>query len=729
MWSSASAPAPSFSSSGGRAPGTRAGTWAGTWAGRWAGSFGAHPAERAGWILAGVWTVFVAVKTWDGALLAPAVLAAALVGVGVGLGATVLATLRRGLPVWGQLALLGVLAVLTLARAYVAVVHDPSYGTDEIAFDQYAAQLLLHGRDPYGRSMTPALALFQVPDVYRTWTLSGGFVSRLSYPAASFLLYVPALLAGIHMQAAVVTDVLFWIAAAALLWVLLPRPARFAAVLLLGAGMLFGNAVGGVSDVLYLPFAMVALWRWDRFSAPGLAPWQRFAGPVCLGVACSVKQTPWFWVPFLVAGVALEARRRGIPWRGEATRYLTAVAGTFAVVNGPFLVAAPGAFVRGMLTPLTAPTVPGGQGLVGWAMFTAHGGDLQLYSLTALLAALAAWLWFCGSYPSSKAALVAVVAAVFFLPSRSFDEYFLEAAPLVLVAPLAVMAPRPAVPRTLGGVQAPPGTVTRPVRAPSPAGPTHRGRWQVAAAVSLAVAVAAAGAALLVRPPVRLSVVAEHSTGQLDTVDRLTVTVQNRSSAAVTPHYATDQTGQQSAFWNVASGPRRLRPGERATVVLAAPDVASMPSLLSGFVVNAYLAHPAAVATSKKVILQHYGSVLTPLGVGHPVPVGRPVTLHVQLTDTLGAPVHRAGVHVDLGQVVYGQTTLGYGEASINGSPEGATPVGATTDAAGRATFVVRGVQAPRDPVFFEAWVVPPGGLPTSYSNQVDVQFVAAGVP
>lgn len=690
----------------------------GTVPGRHRRRLGGSLPERAGWLLAGTWTMFVAVQVWDGSLVVPWVLATALIGVAAGLATLVRVATGRGLSAGTQLALLGILALLTFARAYVAVVHTPAYGTDEIAFDQYAAQLLLHGHDPYGHSMAPAFALFQVPDVYRTWTLSGGYISSLSYPAGSFLFYIPALLLGIHMQAAVLTDVVFWVAGIVTLWAVLPRPVRFVPALLLGAHVLFGFAVGGVSDVLYLPFAVVALARWDRFSVQAGGRWQRWSGPVCLGIAASVKQTPWFWIPFVLVGIALEARAHGRRPLAEASRYAAALVATFAAINGPFLIASPRDFLAGMLAPLLSKTVPGGQGIIGWAMFTSHGGLLDLYTIAALAVALCALLWYVATWPSSKPALVAIVAGVFFFPSRSFDEYFLEIAPLVFAVALTVSDSWTSHRQPF----APPRS-NRTV--PAALRPSARRLWHVAAMISLGVAGFAAGAAVLVRPPISIAVAKIHSTGQLDTVDRLRVSVFNHSHGTVTPHYATDQTGQQSAFWLLVAGPRHLRPGERASVTLQAPNVASMPSLFSPFVLNAFLARPAAVATSTEVSAQRYQTLLTPLGVDRAVPVGQAVDMRAQLTNTIGAPVELAGVHIDLGQVVYGQTSLGYGEASINGAPEGDTPVTATTDAMGRATFVVRGIQAESDPIFFQAWVVPPDGLPMSYSDMVDIQFVA----
>ena len=76
-----------------------------------------------------------------------------------------------------------------------------------------------------------------------------------------------------------------------------------------------------------------------------------------------------------------------------------------------------------------------------------------------------------------------------------------------------------------------------------------------------------------------------------------------------------------------------------------------------------------------------------------------------------------------LSQIVYSQDGLIPGEASINGESEGQTPVMGHTDSFGKIVFKVAGVQAQRDPVFFQAWLVPPSGVPTGYSNIVSIQF------
>lgn len=104
-----------------------------------------------------------------------------------------------------------------------------------------------------------------------------------------------------------------------------------------------------------------------------------------LGAACAVKQTAWFIAPALVILAFRDGRRAGF-------RQLTATAASFAVVNGPFLVVNPGAWLSGVLAPWTAPQFPLGPGPVD--LFTGSGNlslVVAVFSGIALLTVLGGW--------------------------------------------------------------------------------------------------------------------------------------------------------------------------------------------------------------------------------------------------------------------------------------------------------------------------------------------------
>ncbi len=211
---------------------------------------------------------------------------------------------------------LTVLVAVTVALAWLGFVvwsllqitTSPGYGTDEVAFDQYAAQLLVHGTNPYVHTMGPAFGLFHVsPDGY-TFLLNGQPVTSLSYPALSFLPYVPFLALGWSTQMAVVINVLAWGLGMVLAFVLLPRSVRPLAIVIGSLGIYTGYAVGGVTDALFVPLLIGAVYRWDDFATRrGIAGWR---GPLLLGLALAVKQTPWLVLPFVAGGIGIDAARQ-----------------------------------------------------------------------------------------------------------------------------------------------------------------------------------------------------------------------------------------------------------------------------------------------------------------------------------------------------------------------------------------------------------------------------------
>ena len=168
---------------------------------------------------------------------------------------------------------------------------------------------------------------------------------------------------------------------------------------------------------------MLAVWRWDRYGGGrtlGLPAW---IGPVALGLACSIKQGPWFCVPFLMVGVALEARRAGrSPFRCGA-RYGATVVAVFAAVNLPFIIWNPSSWLHGTLTPFIEPLVADGQGLVSLATHgIVRGVDLTDLTVCGALVYLTVLAVFVTTYPLLKRAwLVAVRTGHVLLTAQSVE--------------------------------------------------------------------------------------------------------------------------------------------------------------------------------------------------------------------------------------------------------------------------------------------------------------------
>ncbi|MFI5034772.1 MAG: hypothetical protein ACHQFZ_01025 [Acidimicrobiales bacterium] len=542
--------------------------------------------ERIGWSL--VWLAVVSTgvdawgdwSTWPGlAVVTPLLVLVGLVGLvlvwttenpasrawqHVGLGAAVGAVLFSGGAEIG-------------ARLY--------YTTDSAAFNDVATSLLVHGHNPYTSSLAGTTALLHPASGYWTYLLDGGHVSQVSYPAGAFLLQAPLVLLGLHHLTTDWLDLAAWVATVLVLFRALPSAQRWLApLLLLATGYALSFANGG-TDALFLPFLALAVWRWDRFVTPAgsrLYPW---LSPVALGVACSIKQSPWFAVPFLLVAVALEARHADAGWLRCIARYAAWLVGTFTVINLPFLVWNANAWWHGTMLPLLSPLVPDGQGLITVALHGASRGvnldrlwiAAALVTL-ALLAALALW------YPRLKRAWLLFVPLVLFVPGRSLSSYLLDFFPVAVIA--AVSVARPAERAPLGS-------------------PRVR---RAAIAVPLAAAVGFAWWSLASAPlDVRVVHVAtlSHHTAYAS----VTLRVRNDATGPVTPHFMlTVGGGHPTGYWDatVTSGRFPLAAGASATVVIRPPTFTWAPQYHTYWLISAYTSSPAGVSTSGP-ILWRYG--------------------------------------------------------------------------------------------------------------------------
>ena len=668
--------------------------------------------RRVWWTVAGVTVLLWGLQLFGYVDLYPVLSAAVVVLVLWGLGTIVAVWQPRQAPEWLHRLLAGCTVALSIGAfliwSLLQILAKPAYGTDEVAFDQYAAQLLRHGMDPYTHSMAPAFALFHVsPDGY-TFLLNGHVVTSLSYPALSFLLYVPFLAMGWSTELAVAVNVLAWAAGIVLTYVLLPRPIRPLAIVVGSFSVFISYAVGGVTDALFVPLLIGAVYRWDRFAwTRGPMAW---LGPALLGLAMAVKQTPWLLLPFLVAGVALEARRLGAPRAGLLVggRYLAIALAAFAIPNLPFLVVDPHAWLSGVLTPISSHTVPAGQGLVGLSLFLGlGGGSLASYTMALVVVLAALWIVFVVTYPTLRAWAVIAPALVLFFSARSFASYLVTLLPVALVAAatLGIGAPEPSVPTE--------GVVSR-----------RAVRITVVGAIVLSAV--AVGAIFTQSAPLAVRVTSVRTTGQLATVVQVGIEVTNTSGRTDQPSFTVESGGQITAFWLSRGGPSSLAPGQRAHYTLYAPNFFAQPPITGGFQVVAFGSSPASVSRSSSYLPTTLHLGIVPAAVSGVIPLGQPVVLRVALLDHLDRPVNEAGVPVYLGQVIYGQQGLVFGQAIINQGQVGQTPVVAYTGADGVATFTVRGTQRSVDPVYFEANLVDGRQYyPYGYSDIVPIRFGA----
>jgi uncharacterized membrane protein len=664
-----------------------------------------HPtAHRVALGLAVLSLFLVAFQSWSTIVQVPITGAISVIGLAGALGLLVAALVvaPRQLP-RVDAALLGLGLLVLLGLAISAIYGQPSYNTDEAAFVQYAATLLLHGHNPYGANLAPALNEFRVPVQYATYLLGGGVVHTFGYPSASLLVAAAFIPFTGGVQSVIISQVVALAATCVVAYVLLPRTWKpLAVVITIGLPTLFDFSISGVTAILLgLPLVVVAS-RWPETGRGGRLGRSGVVAAVCLGLAAATQQLAWFIIPFLLVGL-WRLRRADIGQR-QARRVVGTFAGigmgTFLAVNMPFIVWDPTAWASGVTAPLTQHAIPYGQGLIDASLFFgAGGGALIFYTLAGvlvyvgLLFCYAAWFDKLG-----RACFVLPVVALFFT-TRSLAEYFLT---LIAVWAISLLTTR-----------------ARDFATVPPLWARRFGRSK--AALAFCPALVAALLAVGTPSPMHLSVLSVTTNGELEGVWKVTVAVTNTSGRTLSPQFEANYVGQATTFFHRIGGPAELAPGAHAVYTIVAPNRGSMPGIVTPFVIVATTASPETLSVSPQFIAQPYSADLEPGYVDQILPRKGAVTFSVYLRSPFGAFVHKGGVRIALGEIIYGQESLILAEGSINGEPEGMTPVTAVTNGQGVATFVVTDPQPQGQPLYFQAWVA--GGFPYGYSQIVPVMW------
>lgn len=597
------------------------------------------------------------------------------------------------------------LVIACIATWSIIQLHvGPNYGTDELAFDQYAAQLVQHGFNPYTHSMGPAFPMFRVSPGGYTFTLTGARVTQLSYPALSFLAYLPPLVFGWSRQLAPGSDVIGWSVAVVMMFWMLPRGLRPAALILGSLGVYVSLSTIGLTDMVFMPLLVVAAYRWDRFDGHN---WRTYLGPVMFGLAMAGKQTPWPILPFiLVALVCDEQSRAGLRAGAErAGRYLAAALVAFLIPNLPFIVMSPSAWVDGTMAPLVKSLVPAGQGAVGVSLFLRlGGGSLLAFTLVALVMLLFLLVSYIGTYPLLKPATFVLPAIGYFFAVRSYAIYL-----VALVPPSLVAATTSSAQLQIGeGVQ----NVAHWLRSR---------RWGMCMGALAAVTVAIGIYALADGAPLSLRITHVQLTGSGNAAKEVTVRVTNNSGSAARPSFTMQTPSGVTSFWHVARGPVVLKAGATARYRLLSPDLPSEPSVTTtGLTVLAFLSNPASVSVSEDYSPPIWHVGFDPESVDQIQPIGSSVTLHIQLLDDLDAPISRAGVPIVVSQGSTKHQTV----ATINAHlPGHAAKV--LTNAKGVATVTITDVTGGPAPLIIYAR--PPNAKFSGYltvpSSAIQIRF------
>jgi uncharacterized membrane protein len=582
------------------------------------------------------------------------------------------------------------IAVLIGVWTYIQYHNQPAYTTDELSFDQYAAQLVAHGlNNPYLHSMASAGPLFRLsPDGY-TYTVTGHPVLQLSYPSLSFLIYVPFILLGWTNEVGAGVNMMGWVATVLLMFWLLPRSVRPAVLVFASISVYLTFAAGGVTDMLFIPLLIVVAYRWDRFGLDR----RSYLAPIALGLAMAIKQTPWPVLVFVLCALACDEWDRSGDLRAagrRAGRYLAVTLAVFLLPNLPYVIASPSAWISGILVPFVKNIVPAGQGIVSLTLF-AHlgGGSLAGYTAIFALIALLLVVLFVGTYPLLRPATFMLPSIAYFFAARSQTNYLISLVPVAIV----------------GAITAGPAVRRAPAAGKRLAGLFRQRAWGRGAAGLGALGLIAVIYTFSSSSPLQITITGEQTTGYLGNIHTLLVRVHNNTDKPVTPGYTVQTSGGFSAFWNVVKGPRTLAPGQAANLVLNTPNAPAEPGLTgTGFSVVGFTDAPATISESPRFLLSLWRTATLPQAIDRRIAVGRKVVIGVQVLNHFNSAVHRAGIPVYMGQNVYRSFGVRGGTATINGIPHKRKgKIVAYTNAQGTATFTIVGTKADIVPISFSA--------------------------
>ncbi|MDE3230658.1 MAG: DUF2029 domain-containing protein, partial [Chloroflexota bacterium] len=249
-----------------------------------------------------------------------------------------------------------------------------------------------------------------------------------SYPALSFLLYLPLVALG--------QNILWWhlLAYAGLFaWLvtLAPREQRGWVALVAAATVTVPlRTLMLDTEVICLVFLLVA-WHWRE---------RRWLSAIALGLGCAFKQYCWLFAPFFLLDALL---RHG--WR-EALRRALIAGAAFLAPNLPFILLSPHAWLVSVFLPLRGDLFPQGMGLVALSLARILPGWPTLFYAVAELIALAGALWLSIRYRKETREAVLLFALIpLIFAFRSPANYFAVAPWLALYATLMLQRQRATV--------------------------------------------------------------------------------------------------------------------------------------------------------------------------------------------------------------------------------------------------------------------------------------------
>ncbi|HEX9038122.1 MAG TPA: glycosyltransferase 87 family protein [Ktedonobacterales bacterium] len=350
----------------------------------------------------------------------------------------------------GGLAVLSFLLIIA-ALQYAFEPPGQAYFNDVISFSAANAHALLAGNNPYtdDANFIPTLityphapptpmqgAIFgygyDYPRQSYVYAIDTAYIRQPaayaaafdprtlhSYPALSFLVYVPLFAVGI--QNVMWLNLVAYAALLAWMIALAPRTQRgWVTFTALAALSVTFNSLLLETELICLLFLLPAWALRDR---------KGWLSALLLGLACAFKQYCWFFAPLFLLDSAL---RHG--WREAGRRALITLA-AFLAPNAPFIIASATAWWQSLWLPLSLAVFPQGMGLVTLALGHVIPSPPKALFTFLEVAAVGGALWLYAHYWERLREAAPLLALLpFFFAFRSPPNYFSIAPWLALFA-------------------------------------------------------------------------------------------------------------------------------------------------------------------------------------------------------------------------------------------------------------------------------------------------------
>ncbi len=431
---------------------------------------------------------------------------------------------------------LGIALIFAATVQYEVVTKIQSgqfVSSDVFALTDYGANLTRMGQNPYAYDYHDYQYVYRMTRIFSTPLLNGNYISAsIDYPALALLIPIPFLALHIPTQWVYPLFLLLTLAAVFLSAPRAIRPIILLPLLIDPAYIFF--AFSGVSDIVWTFFACMTVVAWRR----------RWQSALWFGLACATKQQPWLFAPFLLIRIwheseGLTPRQR---W-SELIQFTGITAAVFLVINAPFIVSAPQAWLSGVLVPFLASMITLGQGLTSLTLQGMVNIPKSANTAYVLIVMVIGLFIYWRHFWKFRPVMWIIPSIAFWFGQRSLASYwYFNLIPLLIDVAQGYFDD-----------------------------PFEAGRARVVNIRPTLIAVGAGATLILgslvwfaaLPPPILVSV-QRPITVQGVFVNNLTVQVTNVSRQTLNPRFSVQSWTEQPQFWSVEAGPSALPPGQSA---------------------------------------------------------------------------------------------------------------------------------------------------------------------